>query len=140
MKSKCISFVIFFAFVIGKSYGQYDNKFIVGFSTSGYYGSFTSESGLQQQAFYTELIPNIGLRVYDSLYVFIEGGRSFTTTKNIQEPPTFYMLGIFTRYYFKKMKVFDIYRIQLRSDQSQTCRNKRSDRSNRQKEIKHTYP
>jgi len=109
MKIKIVYLLFFFLLPIFKTYGQYDNKYIAGFSTSGFYGSFTNEAGLNQQAFYTELIPNFGFRVYNNLYVFVEGGRSFTTTKNIQEPPTLWMVGIFTRYYFKKIQICDFY-------------------------------
>jgi len=83
---------------------QYGNKFIIGLSSAGFYST-----GGDERAFNVELYPSIGFRVYDSLYVFVEGGTSFGNSSDNIKPPKLWSLGILTRMYVHRYKFLDFY-------------------------------
>ncbi len=111
-KFKIITEIIIFLVIIftcKTTYSQYGNKHVVGFSNAGFYKTdYTNQNSPKKQRYF-EFIPHIGMRTYKNLYTFIEFGSSFSSSQGYEPIPNFFFLGTFSRYYFWKHNIMDVY-------------------------------
>ncbi len=91
------------------SCGQYGNRFVLGFSSAGSFFSDPSDVDNIKRQLYIEMIPFIGIRCKENVYLYAELGRSFSNSQGLPEIPNYNFAGAFTRWYMIKRNIFDVY-------------------------------
>ncbi len=91
------------------SNGQYGNRFVLGFSSSGFYIADRSDLNNVKKQLYVEVIPFIGIKCKENFYVYAELGRSFSNSQGYPEIPKFSFAGSFMRWYMLKHNIVDFY-------------------------------